>query len=360
MRREVLVRAVSKIIDDLKRCGVNNAIQVVMEVFHRTSAEKAEKVHVPLDIFRNYSIATSSYSDAEIEVCKILGIGDLLEVSFWEHLARPEDPRRIYEMHNSINFTIDQLPKLLALIEQEHIGDIKNQIKELPEELKGKTLLSVLVIEDKNQFSSPERLVHVLDAVSNLYSVFATIEGESESDLIVLACDSGSDKSFDFLGMAKLMEQIKDTIIQIWDRRVFYRQKHASECLSLIAESLPIIKEIDELKKSESLGPEQAEILKRKVIEGATKFVQSGALIEEMEGESTHAPRQLMRPEPKLLVSPWSDDVSTDPGNTIETDGEASRESLSDEELDQLESLVKKAKRGKSTRNKAARKKKGA
>jgi len=360
MRREVLVNATSKIIDDLKRCGVDKTVQEVMETFHRPSSEEERKIRIPLDVFRNYSIATSTYSDAELEVCKILDIEDLLEVSFWESLAHPEDPQRIYKIHSSIVFSIVQLPKLLALIEQEHIGDIRNQVKELPEELKGKTLLSVLVIEDKNQFSSPERLVHVLDAISNLYSVFATIEGESESDLIVLACDSGSDKSFDFLGMAKLMEQIKETIIQIWDRRVFYRQKHASECLSLIAESLPILKEIDELKKSESLGAEQAELLKRKVIDGATKFVQSGALIEEMEGESTHAPRQLMRPEPKLLVSPWSDGVNTEPESVPETTEEASEENLSDEELAQLESLVKKAKRSKSTRKKSTRKKKDA
>lgn len=201
-------------------------------------------------------------------------------------------------------------------------------------------------------------MVHVLDAISNLYSVFATIESESVSDLIVLACDSGSDKSFDFLGMAKLMEQIKETIIEIWDRRVFYRQKHASECLALIAESLPIIEKIEELKNSESLGPEQAEILKRKVIDGATKFIQAGATIQEMEGESIHAPRQLMKPEPKLLVSPWSDNENNASDATQDDSVIEGKTELSDEELEQLESLVKKAKRGKSTKKKAVRKKK--
>jgi hypothetical protein len=357
MRREVLVSSVSTIINDLKQCGVNNALDEALDIYRNPGNDKKDKLNIPLEVFRNYSIATSSYSDAELSICKIFGIEELLEVSFWKNFTVHDDPSNIFQMDRNIRFILDQLPKLIALFEQEHVNDVRDQVKDLPEELKGKTLLSVVLIEDKKQFSSPERLVHVLDAISKLYSVYATINGEGENDLIVLACDSGSDKSFDFLGMAKLMEQVKETIIQIWDRRVFYRQKHASECLSLIAESLPIIKEIDDLEKSKSLGPEQAELLKRKVIDGATKFIQSGALIEEMEGESIHSPRQLMRPEPKMLVSPWTEEANTEE-SVPEKNIKSSDESLSDEELEQLESLVKKAKKSKSTRKKQITKKK--
>ena len=217
----------------------------------------------------------------------------------------------------------------------------------------------VLIIEDANQYSSPQRLVHVFEGISNLYSVFASINKEREVDLIVLACDSGSDKSFDFLGLAKLMEQVKETIIAIWDRRVFHRQKHASECLSLIAESLPVIQQIEEMKGNGSLGPEEAELLKRKTIDGATKFIEAGAIIQEMEGESLHSPRQLMRPEPKLLVSPWVNENPTTPhvATNLDAENESQSPDLSDKEVAELKALLKKAESGKTRKKRDSSKK---
>ncbi|MEW8383370.1 MAG: hypothetical protein AB2704_16075, partial [Candidatus Thiodiazotropha taylori] len=222
--------------------------------------------------------------------------------------------------------------------------------KEIPEELKGKSLISVLVVEDKGQFSSPKRLTYALDAISNLYSVFAIIEGEGANDLIVLACDSGSDKSFDFLGLAKLTEQVKETIIAIWDRRVFYRQRHVSESLSLISESLPIIEKISELKESGKLEPEQAELLKRQAIAGATQFIEAGAIIPELEGVSSHSPKQLLKPEPKLLVSPWRDEsakLEVEENKEKEANDNSDSEELSNEDIELLDGLLKKAKKKK-------------
>lgn len=358
MRREVLASAIRRIVDDLNRCDIKGVIQFVLDNLRRSKEQKDTGISIPLSVFKRYAIATSSYSDIELQVYRILGIAELLETEFWQKLSDLSDPDLTLMMRHNVDFTLEQLPKFLALIEQEHVDNIKNQSAELPEELKGKELLSILVIEDQNQFSSPSRLIYVLEAITNLYTVFATLEGGSESDLIVIACDSGSDKSFDFLGMAKFMEQIKEIIIQIWDRRVFHRQRHVSECIGLIAESLPIIKEIEELKKNKTLGPEQAELLKRKVIDGTTKFIQSGATIKEMESESKHTPRQLMRPEPKLLVSPWSEDDEGHSNRARNEIKEANADAFSDEELNRLESLVKKAKRSKPTRKITSRKKK--
>ena len=222
----------------------------------------------------------------------------------------------------------------------------------MPKAFKDKALLSVIVIEENNQFSSPARLIKALESISNLYSVIATIEDENENELIVLACDSGSDKSFDFLGLAKITEQVKDLIIAIWDRRVFYRQKLASENLSLVAESLPILEKINQLCLDGSLEREQAEMLKRQTILGATQFLEAGLTIPELEAVSSHNPRQLMKPEPKLLVSPNAEEEDVGNGADLEA-GKIieGKQDLTEEEIGLLDKVLRKAKSYRKTKN---------
>lgn len=59
------------------------------------------------------------------------------------------------------------------------------------------------------------------------------------------------------------------------------------------------------------LEPERAELLKRQVTNGATTFIQCGAIIPEIEERATsYDPRKLMAPEPKLLSAPGGSSVS--------------------------------------------------
>jgi len=348
MRREEIVRGVSRIVNDFKRCGLLETFETVMEKFRHNPNSPKEGSSIPLNFLREFFLATQDYGDSEITICDILGLSDILEVGFWESAQFPTDPERIFRMNSNVRFAMNNLPKLLLLFEQKYVQSIKEHKKDIPDELKNKTIVTVIIIEDERQFSKPQRLTHTLEAIVNLYSVCATLENENDSDLTVLACDSGSDKSFDFLGLAKLMEQVKEILIAIWDRRVFHRQRQMSECLSLIAESLPIIERIEQLKSSGAIAPEQAEIMKRKTIDGATKFMQAGATIPELETESNYSPRQLMKPEQKLLAFSAREESDqtipiTPPNCTIRPEDHR-EEDLSAEELQVLDTLLKKAK----------------
>ena len=209
MRREVLYNSVSEIIKDLHACGIPGFFDSYIDQLRSNAKEKNNGISLPLNIFQKYMVATHGYNDDKVELCKIVGIDGLLEVKFWEGLVNPESLREIHLMMQNIQFATIQLPKILALTKQHYIREIKEKNPDLPEELKGKSLLTVLIVENEGQFSTPLRLTCALGAITDLYSVVATIENENENDLIVLACDSGSDKSFDFLGLAKLMEEVK-------------------------------------------------------------------------------------------------------------------------------------------------------
>lgn len=347
MRRDVLHSSISKIIDDLNICEIPQFFEMfITGNFHQRDSKNG--IPLPLNIFQKYMIATNNYNKNEIEVCKIIGIEKLLDVQYWQELSELDSPEEAHKMFQAIRFTLKQLPKILNLMKQDYVLEIKEQKGTLPEELKGKALLTVLIVETEGQFSTPLRLTSALNAIANLYSVVATIEKESENDLIVLACDSGSDKSFDFLGLAKVMEEVKEIIIAIWDRRVFHRQRHVSESLSLIAESLPILEKIEQLLVNGSIEKEQAELLKRKTISGATQFIEAGAIIPEFEGASAHNPKQLMKPEPKLLVSPWSENTHVEDELLENVDPQPSSKSsetgkLSKDESEMLDLLLKKS-----------------
>ncbi len=360
MRREILYNSIKRIIYDIDECGILEFFSLLMGEYRNGSSKGSEtSFPIPLILFQKYMLATQSYNEDYIKIMQILDISELLKAQYWEGITTSKSLKELHQMMQSVNFTLTQLPKIMDLAKQDHISDIKEQSSDLPEDLKGKSLLTVLIVEDEGQYSSPLRLTSALEAITNLYSVVALIEKESENDLIVLACDSGSDKSFDFLGIPKIMEEVKEIIIAIWDRRVFHRQRHVSESLALISESLPILERIAQLQDSGSIGREEAELLKRKTITGATQFIEAGATIPELEAVSNHDPKQLMKPEPKLLVSPWSEPNNVNDKDDSKTENEIfekatpESQSLSVEESEMLKLLLKKSKENKKIKIKS-------
>ena len=356
MRREVLVHSLDKILKDLASTGIQLTIEEALQfTLSRANGGKESRPTSGLESFQKYSIAFSKYSEVDREICEILGLLPLSTAQFWQLIVDDPDPRSMSELQ-AIRFalrqTLDVVPKVLKLVGQEFVQEIKEKRDDLPVEMRGKSILSVIIPENQSQHSTPERLIYALSAIAKLYEVAAQIRGESSADLSVLACDSGSDKSFDFLGLSKAMEELRALILGIWDRIVFYRRMQLGESIKLISESLPVLQKIEELRASGAISPEQAEILRRKAIEGATLFVESGLLTSDMEAESGHSPRAIIHVEQKLLTGP-SDAVHSSSSPHHDTEGEGKVGELTSDEEVQLELLLEKASRKKAAKKKA-------
>jgi len=229
----------------------------------------------------------------------------LERADYWLFLIQPSPP--LAESVEVLHFAEHFLPKISQLIEQTTANKVIEAIKEENIRYKNFSVLSVTVFEQSDRFSSPMRLVNVLESVSLFYEACSLMGDDSPDTLSVIACDSGSDKSFDFLGIAKVMECVTKLIESLWDRVVFYREHQFEERLDLITKSLPIIVEINKLEADNLIEPERAEILKRNIFEGARKFIQSGASIPQIESKSHHDARSLMSPMPKLLASSFGE-----------------------------------------------------
>lgn len=308
MRRETLNNALKTIIADFEETGVLSMFRESME---RSRESSKEDTVFSLKVFQKYMVATSTYGDTERNIMEILDISELLDTTFWERIQAAPDPSLLYPALRQLDFVQDNVPKLLSLISQDYATKIKDKSDDLPAELRGKEMLTALLAEDLGNFSSPERVVIAIKAISDLYSVHSFIEHHDDGDLILLSCDSGSDKSFDFLGAAKIISSLKETLIFIWDKVVFHRHTQARATIDVIGQTLPILEKIDEMEKNKSLVPELAEQLRRKALGACSKFVEAGVIIPEMSQEASQSPRLLMAPERKLLAGPATENFET-------------------------------------------------
>jgi hypothetical protein len=256
-----------------------------------------------LDTYTNYIKMSHDFGETEHKLIEIMALGFLNNTKFWTTLLRKDKKSRGYHYKGFmlIKQTIDHLPKLVKLIELK--SDRFSKYEEKEENNAPMSTLSLIVIEE-SQLSTPDRLILALQSVEGLYRACANFMGQPGNDLSVIACDSGSDKSFDFLGDAKIVDGVKKVILSFWDKVVYFRENKTGRSLELVAKSLPILEEVDLKRGAGRLQPEQAELIKRQLIDSVTKFATAGVTIPEIEGFTVYNPRQLLRPEQKLLVEP--------------------------------------------------------
>lgn len=229
MRRVELEAATMEILSAIEKSKIYDALRDRIKTYRKSPDTKSE---FPTELFGaiyRYAVEANNYSHAANDMADILDLSNLTYHEKWEGIAAIDDEgSALYSMLENIRFTTRYLPKFNRLIQQEFVEDISSKSENLPKEFQNKSLLSVILVEEKGMFSSPNRIIEIFEAISLLYESCATVLKTNSSDLIVLACDSGSDKAFDFLGLAKVVEQVKDIIISVWDRVVFYREKKLS------------------------------------------------------------------------------------------------------------------------------------
>lgn len=287
---------------------VDGIVQVVSALETSRLSERLlpHQEHKPEDLlhsFQLYTLAADHFNKAGKEVAKRLGLEVLLSSEFWGRaLFRttegPTDPS-VIEIYQGVVFIQNGLPHLLSVLEQEsdalkaRDGDQK----------KSSPILTVQLPEEGSQHSNPQRIADLMLAVSSIYKGLAVMERQSGATLSVISCDSSTDKSFDFLGLANLVEGLKEVLLTLWDRVVFYREFQMGQRPELVVQSLPVLEHVNTMQENGSLEREQAELVRRRIIDGCTKFLNCGAVIPEMEDRSHFSPRLLMAPEPKLLTA---------------------------------------------------------
>lgn len=291
--------------------GVNNVHSAFSDNNFVTIFFPGQDKVEPIETMRHYQSFMRKYDtfgDAEKKILEIFGLEDIHSHSLWtriiiDDIQNVRDITRSY--YRPILFIVDHLPQVIELLKQHHIeySHIDKTIT-TNTDIENKEIISLILPELDTQSSHPDRLIMSLQSIELFYKSIAVILNEKNNELSVVAIDSGSDKSFDFLGAAKVVTAVKELIVEMWDRIVYYREKKMHEKLNLIEKSLPIFDTIKKMEDSGAIEKELGGILRRDIMIGAKSFISAGALLPEFNSQSYQDPRVLMAPEKKLLTMP--------------------------------------------------------
>ena len=297
MRRTDILHSINALSKALTSSNIADTLKA--KVRSRNDASKASM----LPELNAYSILATGFDKATQTLVEIFELEPLARADLWPEIIE-ESSGAAVTMHRRVNNALEMLPKFAKLLEQKNVTAYINALPVAQQSKEDLGTVSVILLENENEFSRPERLIELLQAVTELYQALARMLDDSPDSLTVLSCDSGSDKSFDFLGAAKVMEQFKELVVTLWDRIVFFGPRRQESVLDVIIKSLPVLEKVSEMEKSAHLGPELAEIIRRQIDGGIRKFVHAGAIIPEIREHTYHEPRALMSPEKKLLMPP--------------------------------------------------------
>lgn len=340
MRREAIIAAVERIQTDLVESGLGQMINNAVDIIHNRSDSKTGLDFISFTIVQNYLVRRNSRPAEERLIEDIIEVDRFSDASFWEKFAKEPDPSTIYTARNDLRFALKSLPRFVELLEQSHLKDIKSGSEKIPSALQGKELVTLILSEDETQFSSPLRAIAALDGLTKIYEAISRIYGVDGSDLILLACDSGSPKSFDILGAAKTISGVKEIILGIWDRKVYHRHNQLSASLDILDKSLPIISRLNDMSDNSEIDPAEAEQIRRGILEGAGKLLGAGVTTPEMYQNARMSPELIMRPEPKLLAAPSG--ISEDENEELEQDmSDGSDATTTAEDIETMRRLAK-------------------
>lgn len=300
MRREKLNEAIEVILADLQVSGMAKMFKSAFDSDRVSKSDQVQRASwVNLKIITDYFNRYQSYDDDKKWILKVLGLSEIADPDIWqEHLFDP--PRSfVFHVYQRIKNAEDILPRILQLI-----SISEDRGSELAGEVHSETeYQTVILTDERGSFSTPDRLIALLEAIRDIYRTVARIEGLEENTIAVTRLDSGSEKSFDFLGLAKVMSHLNDLLSNAYTMIAFHRQNITLKNLEAASSGLDIIAKIDDLEKSGALSSEEAGFAKHSLFKSVMKFAETGAYTPEMIVQPI-PPEALMRPAQKLLTGP--------------------------------------------------------
>lgn len=336
MRRNDLINALYKVGNALQKSRLRDIL-----------VPKTEKVspEIVMQSFQTYSRFFDTFNENDKKILKNFNLLGLEDPKFWSGLIVTGDrPSNMTSYRMGLIYFKEYMDPMIDTLKQDNViyhTDLEN-INVLRATNNSDTiLLTVILPEHEGEVSKPARIIEVLESILSFHSVIEAVLQAKDNTLSVAAIDSGSDKSFDLLGAAQFMNSLKDLLISLWDRVVYYKEKQMNERLDLIAKSLPIMEQVAQLEKNKIIDHEESSRLKRTLLQATTKFISCGAIIPEFEAHAYFDPKKLMAPEPKLLNTPHSIYKNELSVSSIKSDIETG---LDDDEEEILRTLLAKKK----------------
>ena len=244
--------------------------------------------------FKQYNILAEQFSKGALFLENELGFSQLRDPDPWITMSKQGDLEDDHPLNHikGVVSTIYSIINLLKLQQAENETDENREI------------LTLVVLEPENDdYSSPKRISDSIDSITLLYEACARLQSQHFDDLEVISCDSGKDKLFDFRGNVQLIGAVKELVLSIWERVIFYRNRNLQERISLLTHSLPALDIITEYEMNGRFSTSEGELTRNALIDGVKKFLSSGAVIQEIRERIPFDERSLMAVENSVLPS---------------------------------------------------------
>ena len=299
MLRSDLSTSVDNLLDAFEHsCLINN----LKSARDAKSGGKEQLPQLLMNSLNDFSIQSQKFEKSERMFLYSYNCEKILDPSEWVNiLPNSASDGLVYELYTDLEDLKKFLLNFKPLIEQKHnrLKDDEPQDHSQVETDEG-GLLTVILNEDAEKNSSPDRFVQMFEAINLFYESFAILE-KKDSKIVLADCDSGDAKSFDFLGDKRIITLMKELILELWDRVMFNREKQLESRIDSISNDLLIFDAIQELEKNKSLKQVEAKAVRDQIQQGAVRFIATGATIPEMDQHTTFIPKALMTPQAKLV-----------------------------------------------------------
>ena len=179
MRRNDLIESIKKVNEAFDKANIYASLETALR--DNNSAVKL------MESLQKISISVSNFNKNEREILSILDLANLIDPKIWTLMLSPEkaDARGInHEIYRNLIFAKNHLPKIMRLIQQEGVENFNNNTKKQSEN-SSQEILTIILPEDYNHLSSPDRLIEALTSIKLFYKVCAFILGESDRKSVV-------------------------------------------------------------------------------------------------------------------------------------------------------------------------------
>ncbi|MEZ4698699.1 MAG: hypothetical protein R2834_00090 [Rhodothermales bacterium] len=284
MTRQQIIAAAEQIAQAVEQAGI-------AELLSSTSDLSLQDY---LKSFKQYNILAEKFSDGALFLEKELGFAPLREPDPWIVMSKNGE----IDADNPLKHIAGVIATLSA------IGNMLTESTGGDDTPEGRETLSLVLFEQESRMgSSPRRISDALDSIAALYEACARIQHAAYDDLEVVSCDSGSDKLFVFEGNEAVIGPLKELILSIWERIVFYRERTLQERISLLTHSLPVLDKVAEMELHGSITSNDAEMTRKAIVSGVKRFLSSGSMMQKVSGRDAIDERSLIMPEPAAAVA---------------------------------------------------------
>src|SRR5712664_430580 len=303
MRRETLVKELVAIEAALKQSGAGKIFSFLARSSGERDAKPPEFLADSLNGDASFMISYQNFGPEEKEILKEFYLDALVQAETWVSSLKPTPDSP--QLNLRVRFVLETFPKFANILRR----DIEKMDLVVPfadqkaEQILPTKRMTFLIRELDKPTLTLKDFGSIIGDIESLFQAILKIDGASTSDLVVVALDSGSEKSIDVVGIAAAVDKLSTFLLEVWDRVRFARSSKLRASIKTTSEGIALLNELKACQEKGSLSAEEAEKLKRVLLKGVDDLFVKGVYTREMQESVPIQPSQLEFQRTKLLAN---------------------------------------------------------